>query len=265
VIRVILAGIRGRVGQGLADAISRETDVTVVAGVSRSSNSSGNIPILSLDEALRVGADVFVDYTRADAVRSHVMAALSKGLHVVIGTSGLTPSDFDDIDRLARERQVGVFAAGNFSLTAALLQTFALTAAKVLPQWEIVDYSYDKKPDAPSGTTRELAERLAAVRSPERSVALEQTLGSRDARGALVAGSTVHSLRLPGFVSSCEIIFGTGHERLSLRHDSIDATLPYVQGTLLAIRRVSTFVGLKRGLDNILPLFQCTRCASPVP
>lgn len=253
-IQVILSGIRGRVGRGLVDAISRETDMTVVAGVSRARDTSGDIPIVPLNEALRIDADVFVDYTRADAVRGNVMAALSKGLHVVIGTSGLTPSDFDDVDRLARERRVGVFAAGNFSLTAALLQTFALTAAKFLPQWEIVDYSYDKKPDAPSGTTRELAERLAAVRLPERSVALEQTFGSREARGSLVAGSTVHSLRLPGFVSSCEIIFGTGHERLSLRHDSIDATLPYVQGTLLAVRQVQTFIGLKRGLDSILPL-----------
>lgn len=253
-IRVILAGIRGRVGRGLVDAIAKESDIQLVAGVSRTESASDAIPVLPLDRALQTEADVFVDYTRADVVKANVMAALSKGLHVVIGTSGLSPSDFDDIDRLARERRVGVFAAGNFSLTAALLQSFALTAAKFLPQWEIVDYSYDRKPDAPSGTTRELAERLAAVRTSERPVALEQTIGERNARGALVAGSTVHSLRLPGFVSSCEIIFGTGYERLSLRHDSIDATLPYVQGTLLAIRRVSALTGLKRGLDSILPL-----------
>ncbi len=255
-IRVILAGIRGRVGRGLVDAIAKESDIQLVAGVSRTESASDAIPVLTLERSLQTDADVFVDYTRADVVKANVMTALWKGLHVVIGTSGLTPSDFDDIDRLARERQVGVFAAGNFSLTAALLQTFALMTAKIIPQWEIVDYSYDQKPDAPSGTTRELAERLAVVRTPERPVPMDRTLGARDARGALIAGSTVHSLRLPGFVSSCEIIFGTGHERLSLRHDSIDATRPYVQGTLLAIRRVSTFVGLKRGLDNILTLFQ---------
>ncbi len=252
-IRVMLAGIRGRVGRGLVDAIGRTEGLTLVGGLSRRAQPAMEIPIFpSIAEALTVEADVMIDFTKADVVKSHVMAAVRKGLHVVIGTSGLTESDFKEIDQLAIERKVGVFAAGNFSLTAALLQKFSLLAAKFLPQWEIIDYSYDQKPDAPSGTSRELAERLATVRSPERTVALDDTLGERTARGAVISGSTVHSLRLPGFVSSCEVLFGTGHERLSLRHDSIDPTVPYVQGTLLAVRRVAEWVGLKRGLDTIL-------------
>src|SRR5262249_41807311 len=152
----------------------------------------------------------------------------------------------------ARENGVGVVAAGNFSVMAALLLRFATEAANHFDAWEVIDYASAGKPDAPSGTARELAERLDTVRAPTVGVPLDEILGARDARGATVAGTQVHSLRLPSFTVSTEVLFAAKGERLSIRHDAGDSAAPYVAGTLLAIRAVPGRVGLTRGLDQLL-------------
>jgi 4-hydroxy-tetrahydrodipicolinate reductase len=195
---------------------------------------------------------VLVDYSSAAAVKANVLAALERGVHVVIGSSGLSETDFQEIERAAREKNVGVIAAGNFSLTAVLLQRFACEAARHLAHWEIVDYASDTKVDAPSGTARELAFRLAEIRKAELSVPLEATLGPLESRGTTLDGSQVHSIRLPSYTISLEVIFGAADERLTLRHDAGSGAAPYIQGTLLAIRRVREHSGLVRGLDRIL-------------
>src|SRR6185369_17988913 len=166
----------------------------------------------------------------------------------------VTDGDYAEIDVVARRYGRGVLACGNFALTVVLLQRFAEVAARLLPQWEIIDYANDGKLDVPSGTARELAARLAKVRPPEPTVPIESTVGPREARGATLAGSQVHSIRLPGFVISAEIIFGMPDQKLTIRHDSGNSARPYVDGALLAIRKVSTLVGLHRGLDSVLDL-----------
>ncbi len=127
-------------------------------------------------------------------------------------------------------------------------------ADKLIGQWEIIDYASDAKKDAPSGTARELAARLARIRSSELTVPLEQTQGIVETRGARFNGSQVHSLRLPSYSISAEIIFGMPDQRLTIRHDSGTSAEPYVDGALLAIRKVRSFVGLRRGLDSVLNL-----------
>ena len=171
---------------------------------------------------------------------------------VVVGSSGLTADDFEEIDAAAREREVGVVAAGNFSITAAMCQAGALLAARHIPQWEVIDYASAKKPDVPSGTARELAERLGQVRRPEIGRPIEEIQGPREARGATVGGTQVHSVRLPSFVVSTEVVFGMADERLTIRHDAGSSPEPYVQGTLLAVRRAPGLTGVTRGLDTLL-------------
>jgi 4-hydroxy-tetrahydrodipicolinate reductase len=121
----------------------------------------------SVAEALdAVRADVLVDFTHAAAVRENVLAALERSVNAVVGSSGLSAAGYEEIDGLARAQNVGVIAAGNFSLTAALLLRSAVEAARHLESWEVIDYAKAAKPDAPSGTAQELAERLDAVRPP---------------------------------------------------------------------------------------------------
>jgi 4-hydroxy-tetrahydrodipicolinate reductase len=248
-IRVCVAGVTGWTGNAVAQAVREAPNLELVAGVSRSEASSFS----SVAEALEaVPMDVLVDYTSAAVVKENVLEALARGVGVVIGSSGLSEADFDEIEARAREQNVGVIAAGNFSLTAALLLRFATEAAQHLASWEVIDYASATKPDAPSGTSRELAERLGAVRAPAVDVALDDTHGIRDARGATVAGTQVHSLRLPSFSVSTEVVFAADGERLSLRHDAGASAAPYVAGTLIAIRAVPGLVGLTRGLDRLL-------------
>ncbi len=266
-LRVCLAGATGWVGRGLAPAIASAPDLALTGAVARSQAGrplrealgDASLPDLRLaatvDEALDgAGADVFVDYTSAAAVKGNVAAAIARGVHTVVGSSGLSDAEYAEIDAAARARGVGVLAAGNFALTAVLLQRFAELAARQISQWEILEYARATKADAPSGTARELAARLARVRAPEVAMPAGKTLGSPEARGASLSGTPVHSVRLPGFVSSIEIIFGQPDERLSIRHDSGSGAGPYIAGTLLAIRRVSGFTGLRRGLDTVMEL-----------
>lgn len=234
-IRVCIAGITGWVGRPLAEAIQGADDLTLVAGVARSGGTLGGVPIhptvASVLSDPTVPFDVLVDYTSAVAVRANVTDAVAGGRHVVIGSSGLTDAEYDELDRVARAKGVGVLAGGNFSLTAALLQRFAIQAARYFPAVEIIDVAHAEKVEAPSGTARELRWRLA-----------------RDA-GVTAA---VHSVRLPGYTIGVEARFGGPDERLTLIYDGGPGAGPYIAGTLLAIRRVSGLRGVVRGFDTLL-------------
>jgi 4-hydroxy-tetrahydrodipicolinate reductase len=257
-IRVCVAGITGWTGDPIARAIAGADDLVLVSGVSRSragtTSEDLGVPVLgSVAEALQVvEADVVVDFTDAAAVRQNVLAAVAGGVSVVVGSSGLTAEDYAEIDERAREAGVGVIAAGNFSLLAALLVRSAAAIAEHVHSWEILDYASASKPDVPSGTSRELAERLGETGEPALGHPLETLHGPVEARGASVAGTQVHSIRLPSFVVSTEIVFAAPGERLTLRHDPGESPAPYVAGTLLAIRSVRDRVGLTRGLDALI-------------
>jgi 4-hydroxy-tetrahydrodipicolinate reductase len=248
-IRVCVAGVTGWTGSAVADAIEAAPDLDLVAGVSRSDPSRFSSVAEALDA---VPADVLVDYTHAAVVGANVLAAIERRVAVVVGSSGLGAAEYTEIDARAREAGVGVIAAGNFSVTAALLVRFAAEAARHLGAWEVIDYAGAAKPDAPSGTARELAERLEDVRAPAPGVPPGEVHGAAEARGATVAGTQVHSLRLPSFTVSTEAVFAAEDERLSIRHDAGSSATPYIAGTLIAIRAVPGRVGLTRGLDRIL-------------
>lgn len=252
-------------GRELVKAILASSDLVLTAAVGNKSAGQRLSTLMgepraditihaSVAEALKATpSDVLIDYTKPDAVKQNVQAAISAGCHAVVGTSGLTDADYADIDGWAKGKGVGVFAAGNFSVTAALLQHFALELAPRLPHWEILDYASDTKPDAPSGTARELAYQLGQVAKPEWAVPVGTTQGMKEARGATLNGSQMHSIRVPGFYSAVEVIFGGAGERLELRHES-NSYAPYVTGTLLAARKVHEFKGLRRGMSSLLGL-----------
>ena len=253
--RVCLAGVTGWVGKPLSAAILESDDLTLVAAVARSARGErvGDVTISSsVEEALRVPSDVFVDYTSAAAVKANVLMAIEADRHVVVGSSGLSDSDYTELDSAARTKNVGVVAVGNFAISAALLQRFAVEAAEYLPTWEIIDSAYAGKVDAPSGMARELAWRLSEVRAPETEVPLEKTVGVRESRGATVNQSQIHSIRLPNYTIGLEVRFGREDERLTIAYDGGTGAQPYISGTLLAIRRVSDITGVVRGLDRIL-------------
>lgn len=258
-----MAGATGWVGKLVIEKILEADEFSLSGAIARTAAGQdtgvalGRGPVglkvtSSLEDALRQPTDVLVDFTAPDGVKERVLAAVGRGVRVVLGTSGLNASDYSEIEDAAKRNNVGVIAAGNFSITAALAKHFALFAAKHLPSWEIIDYAHADKVDAPSGTTLELAEELARIRENRLEVPLERTHGHRDARGASISGTQVHSVRLPSYVIAFETLFGLPDERLTIRHDSGTGAAPYVGGTLLAARRVMMTTGLVRGLDRLL-------------
>ena len=262
-LKVCIAGATGWVGKPLSVAVGKAQDLSLVGAVSPSHKGRSlgdaigdpNLRLIisgSVSEALELPTDVLVDYTRADVVKANVITAVNKGVHVVIGSSGLIEEDFAEINYAALANKVGVIAAGNFAISAVLLQRFACEAAKYISHWEIIDYASDAKKDAPSGTARELAFRLSEVRKPEVTHSIEDTIGEQESRSANLNGSQVHSIRLPSYIVSVEAVFGAKEERLTIRHDAGSGAEPYIQGTMLAIRKVRNYAGLIRGLDKIM-------------
>ena len=265
-IRVVVAGATGWTGSALVKAIAASDDLVLAGGVARSAagRDIGEANVLArigapisatLREALATPSDVVIDYTSAEVVKANTLLALASGRHVVIGTAGLSAADYREIEAAAKAAGRGVIAAGNFSITAALLTRFAAEAAKYVPDVEIVEYAPAARIDLPTGTAREIAERIASVRATPTAVPVADVRGPREGRGAAIGEGVpvqIHALRLPSYLLACEVIFGAPDERLSLRHDAGSSAAPYVAGTLLAVRKVMGMVGLTRGLDRLI-------------
>lgn len=260
--RICMAGVTGWTGRAIAAGVLDAGDLTLSGALARKSagldvgdalgRSATGVTITADVGAALDSAEVLIDYTHPEAVKEHTRAAIHRGISVVIGTSGLTAQDYAALDEEARAAGVGILAAGNFSLTAALVQHFALIAARHIGHFEVIDYAKAAKPDAPSGTAREMAERLGDVRKPELGYPLDQVGGTPETRGGTVNGVQVHALRLPSYTASVEAIFAIPGARMTLRHDAGETAAPYVAGTLAAARKVREVKGLVRGLDRLL-------------
>jgi 4-hydroxy-tetrahydrodipicolinate reductase len=176
-----------------------------------------------------------VDFSTPDAVKRNVVLCLEQGVPVVVGTTGLSPGDLAELDRLTNEAGVPVLVAPNFAMGAVLMMQFAETAAKHLRACEIVELHHDAKLDAPSGTSR-----LTRLRIEDawREDGLEKEV-------------PIHSVRLPGLVAHQEVIFGGAGETLTIRHDSLDRE-SFMPGVVLAVKRIRGLQGLVVGLENIL-------------
>ncbi len=261
-LRICVAGALGSVGRCLVEAIASDPGYVLAGAVARrevgrdAGEAIGIAPVGvaitdDLDRALADGVDALIDYTHPGVIREHLAIAFARRVPVVIGTTGLTDEDFAEIDAEARRAGVGA-ATGNFAITAALLQHLAKVAARFVPHWEVIELNPATKPDVPSGTARELAEVLGAIRQPVVALSDDQLIGPPAARGATFGGARVHSVRLPGCSPWVEIVFGMEGERLVIRHDQQPGGRIFVTGSLIAARRIQDAPGLIRGLDTIL-------------
>ncbi len=220
-IRVAVLGAKGRMGSATCEAVRGDAELELVAEIG---------PGDPLDAVLDVGADVAVDFTRADASRLAVPWLLERGVDVVVGTSGLGADDLTAFAAACGAARCLVVP--NFALGAVLLMRFAAEAARWLPSVEIIELHHERKIDAPSGTAKRTAELIAAA---------------RDADGEV----PIHSVRLPGLVAHQEVLFGGTGQVLTLRHDSLDRS-SFMPGVVLAVKRVAGLDGLTVGLEHVL-------------
>ncbi len=265
-LRVCVAGATGWAASELCRGIVMTDDLELVSAVSRKNAHQDlnevlhlatpkKIPIVAtIEEALVIPCDVLVEYTSPEIARHNIICAVNNGVNVIVGTSGISDSDYEQIKAMAEEKKQAVLAVGNFAISVVLLNKFAEMAAKYMPHWEIIDYAKAGKIDAPSGSAMELANRLGKIGKSIKAVEIANTKGIKETRGADIHGMQVHSVRLPGFIIALEAIFGMEDQKLSIKHEAGGSAKPYVQGALLGIRKVNTFTGLKRGLDSVMDL-----------
>jgi len=260
-IRVVVAGAGGRVGSEVVKAVSAADGMEVVGAVDpgvsgcfiadeHGTHIECTADLTSAIE--RFHPDVMVDFTRPDVVEANLRIALPAGVDCVVGTTGLSQETLEQLASLAAE-DTCLFFAPNFAVGAVLMMQFAEKAARFMPHVEIVELHHDQKLDAPSGTAIRTARLIAAARTdaPAAPGAETELEGMEGARGAIVDGISVHSVRLPGLVAHQEILFGGQGQTLTLRHDSIDRT-SFMPGVILAVREVGSYRGLVVGLEQFM-------------
>lgn len=237
VIHVAVVGAYGRMGRVTCDAVDADPDCELVARI-----GSGD----GLEAVLDAGADVAVDFTVPASVRANVAWLLEHGVHAVVGTTGLSDDDLAGLAALTGPANLMV--APNFAVGAVLLMQLAQEAARVLPHAEVTELHHEGKLDAPSGTALRTARVIAAARRQQPAVAGP---AGHPARGDLVDGVAVHSVRLPGLVASQEVVFGGPGQTLTIRHDTVDRSA-FMPGVLLAVKKVAAMPGLTVGLESLL-------------
>lgn len=262
-LRVVIAGAAGNMGSQAVRAVSEADDMQLVAAVDpgavdedageRAGIGRIGVPIVGDLETVFDVANptVLVDFTRPDTVKQNVRFAVERGLHAVVGTTGLSEADWSEIDQLARDKNVGVLHAPNFALGAILMMRFAREAARFFPQAEIIELHHDHKRDAPSGTALHTAEMIRSVWDEAPVPKVDEIEVVEGARGGNANGVRIHSVRLPGHVAHQEVLLGLPGETLTIRHDSIDRRC-FMPGVLAALRAVGNLRGVHLGLENIL-------------
>lgn len=241
-IRVLINGSRGRMGQESVKAVSEDPELDLVAQTDLGDNLSDTIK-----QSL---AQVVVDFTTAAVVMENAAAIIESGAKPVIGTSGLLPEQVSQLQALCEKNNNGGVIAPNFAIGAVLMMKYAQDAAKYFPNAEVIELHHDRKADAPSGTAIKTANLLAESRKsvPEKIDEKEILPG---ARGAEAQDIRIHSVRLPGMVAHQEVIFGGQSQTLKIRHDSIhrDSFMP---GVCLACKKVMHLNELVYGLEHLL-------------
>jgi 4-hydroxy-tetrahydrodipicolinate reductase len=240
-------------GREVCRAVADADDLELVATVDPHHTGleiGGTSVVASADELDPARVDAAIDFTQAEAVMANARWCLANGVHVVIGTTGLQPSDLEELGELAARSAANAVIAPNFAIGAVLMMRFAEQAARHLDAAEIVELHHDGKADAPSGTAIATARRIAAARAGAwRAPAGDEA--HPGARGADVDGVRVHGVRLPGLLAHQEVILGGPGQTLTIRHDSTDRA-SFMPGVLLAVRAVASRPGLTVGLEPLL-------------
>lgn len=245
-IRVAVAGANGRMGQEVVKMLGEDTQ----------SVYTGNLDTRGDDESIRLQLevmkpDVLVDFTTPHSVYRHMEICLKYGVRPVVGTTGLTPEQLQEMTERYQDAGLGAIIAPNFAIGAILCMKFSAMAAKYMPHVEIIELHHDRKLDAPSGTALKTAEMIAAVREDLKQGHPEEKETIPGARGAEYEGFRIHSVRLPGMVAHQEVLFGAVGQTLSIRHDSINRE-SFMPGVNMAVKAVVNMNSLIYGLEHLI-------------
>lgn len=244
-MKIAVLGAKGRMGTETVAAIESSGDLTLSSALDLGD---------SLEQLVKTGTEVIVDFTHPESVMKNLEFAISNGIHVVVGTTGFDDKKLAVLkELLAKNPKVGALIAPNFGLGAVLMMQFSQTAAKYFESVEIIELHHANKVDAPSGTAIRTAEMITDARKQSKKSAMPDASKTiiPGARGAKVGDVPIHSVRSHGYVAHQEVIFGDAGETLSIRHDSINRA-GFMPGVLIGIRNVAKHPGLTVGLENYM-------------
>lgn len=262
-IDIILAGPRGKMGSEAINMIIKEEKFNLVACIDKKNDGKNltdidplhdlNVPIYDDPQECftSVNADVFIDLTVPEVGYTHTKLALQNKLRTVIGTSGFTNEQLEELRNLAKENKVGCIIAPNFAVGALLMMQFAKQAAKYFPDVEIIEKHHDQKLDAPSGTALKTVHLIEEVRKEKQQGHPDETETLAGVRGGSIDGIHIHSMRLPGLVAHQEVVFGGPGQTLTIKHDSLNRD-SFMDGLKLGVEHVMELEELIYGLENIL-------------
>nr|WP_245817672.1 4-hydroxy-tetrahydrodipicolinate reductase [Hydrococcus rivularis] len=269
-IPVVVNGAAGKMGREVIKAVANAEDMILVGAVDRNPDYRGQdvgkvagcgeleVPIVDDLQSVLVLATqekvqgVMVDFTHPDGVYDNVRSAIAYGIRPVVGTTGLTPEQIQDLADFAEKASTGCLIIPNFCIGVVLLQQAAIQASQYFDHVEIIELHHNQKADAPSGTAIKTAEMLSELGKTYNPTSVKETETITGARGGLTGENIrIHSVRLPGLIAHQEVIFGAPGQIYTLRHDTMDRAC-YMPGVLLAIRKVTQLKSLVYGLEKIL-------------
>ena len=246
-INIAVCGANGKMGKEVVKAVNEAEDMTLTAQIDIYNGQFATIK----DAKNSVKIDVLVDFTQPDSIYENALYCLNNGIKIVIGTTGLSDTQIEELKILSEKNNTACLIAPNFSTGAVLMMKFAEIASKYFDNAEIIELHHNQKKDAPSGT----AVKTAALMSGDKSFTTGNCAEKESLEGARGANAYdnihIHSVRMPGYMASQEVLFGSSGQILTIRHDSTNREC-YMPGVLLAIRYVSEKGGFTYGLDKIM-------------
>lgn len=262
-IKVVVSGALGRMGKEVVAAVCGDKELDLAGAVDKKAieeylslpGGLGLIPITNNLESMlqRVKPDVVVDFTNPEGVMDNIRCALRNRVVPVVGTTGISDQDLQEIESLCQQYSTGAFVAPNFAIGANLMIHFARIASRYFSAAEVIELHHDGKADAPSGTALRTVEEMVAARQRAFDSPTSSKTFLEGARGGESGGVHIHSVRLPGLVAHQEVIFGGLGQTLSIRHDSINRE-SFMPGVIMAIKEAPKLRGLVVGLDKLMGL-----------
>ena len=247
-IKIAVCGANGKMGQEVVKAVGEADDMALVAKIDIKDGEFATIT----DAKNSVEIDVLIDFTQPKSIYENALYCLNNDINIVIGTTGLSDSQIEEIENLSRAKRVGCLIAPNFSTGAVLMMKFAQRASKYFNNAEIIELHHNQKKDAPSGTAVKTALMMSSENSDFTSGNCPEVETIEGARGGKSYNNIhIHSVRMPGYIASQEVIFGANGQILTIRHDSMNREC-YMDGVLRAVRHTFENRDFVYGLENIL-------------
>lgn len=247
-IKTAVCGAMGKMGNEVVKAVIKCEETELVAEIDIAGGQFKTIE----EAAKNCKIDVLVDFTQPKSIYENALYCLNNGIKIVIGTTGLTDEQIKHLKELSSKNGNFCLIAPNFSTGAVLMMMFAKQAAKYFDNAEIIELHHNQKKDAPSGTAIKTALMMSEAKETFKKDNCPETETIKGSRGGTsYSNIQIHSVRMPGYIASQEVIFGSSGQIFKIRHDSTDRKC-YMAGVLLAIKHAATHSGFIYGLENIM-------------